>query len=57
MIKRLKAQGVNAANISTFDGGDDVGGKANRPKTAPPGSTHNLTVSPTWQTTFSLHHS
>ena len=52
MMARLKAQGVNAANISTFDGGDDVGGKPQRPKTAPP--SH---LSPTWQTTFSLAHS
>jgi Ca2+-binding EF-hand superfamily protein len=36
MIARLKAQGVNAANISTFDGGDDnnKGGFGKRPGTS-----------------------
>ena len=33
MLARLRAQGVSAADVSTFDGGDDgVGGKAQRPK-------------------------
>ena len=52
MVARLGAQGVSATHVSTFAGGDDVGGKPQRPKTAPP--SH---VSPTWQTTFSLSHS
>ena len=54
MVARLRAQGLNPADVSTFDGGDDgVGGKAQRPKTAPP---MGKKLSPNFQTTFSLSH-
>ena len=43
MMNRLRAQGVNASNISTFDGADNrTGGSGSRPSTAPATAHSNI---------------